>query len=67
MDAIWSGEWGWLRGVLDGGHDRQRGMGNSGVNVGHPVVTNGDSAVQLCEIACINVVLSCGCSVPMAE
>jgi len=29
-------------GVLDGGGDRQRGRGSFGVNLGHPIVTNGD-------------------------
>jgi len=29
-------------GVLDEGGDRQRGGGNFGVNLGHPIVTSGD-------------------------
>jgi len=29
-------------GVLDGGGDHRRGRGSFGVNVGHPIVTNGD-------------------------
>jgi len=28
--------------VFNGGGDRQRGRGSLGVNVGHPIVTNGD-------------------------
>jgi len=29
-------------GVLHGGRDGQRGMGSFGVNVWHPILTNGD-------------------------
>jgi len=29
-------------GVLDGGGDRRRGRGSLGVNLGRPIVTNGD-------------------------
>jgi len=34
-------------GVLDFGGDRRRGRGSFGVNVGHPIVTNGDFVVSL--------------------
>ena len=30
-------------GVLDGGGDRRRERGSFGVNLGRPIVTNGDS------------------------
>jgi len=36
-------------GVLDGGSDRRRGKGCFGVNLGHPIVINGDSVGQLCK------------------
>jgi len=36
-------------GVLDGGSNRRRGKGSFGVNLGRPIVTNGDSAAELCE------------------
>jgi len=43
LDAVWDGEWvGRGMGVLDGGRDRRMGSGSFGVNVGHPIVTNGD-------------------------
>jgi len=29
-------------GILDGGGDRQRGRSSFRVNLGHPIVTNGD-------------------------
>jgi len=29
-------------GMLDGGGDRQRGKGSFGVNLGRPIVTNGE-------------------------
>ena len=32
-------------GVLDGSGDRQRGRGSFGVNLRHPLVTNGDGDV----------------------
>ena len=34
-------------GVLDAGGNRQRGRGVLGVNLGRPIVTNGDAVVQL--------------------
>jgi len=34
-------------GVLDGGGDRRRGRGSFGVNLGRPIVTNGDFATRL--------------------
>jgi len=34
-------------GVLDGGGDRQRGRGSFGVNLGHPIIANGDFAMRL--------------------
>jgi len=34
-------EVGWGMGVLHGGGDRRMGRGRFGVNVGHPIVTNG--------------------------
>jgi len=34
-------------GVLDGGGDRRRGSGRIGINVGHPIVTNGDFVAYL--------------------
>jgi len=37
------------------------------VNVGHPIVTSRDFVTYLHEIACIDVVLWCGCSVPADE
>jgi len=44
----WDGEWGRSRkGVLDGIRDRQRRMGSFGVNLRHPIVTNGDFATRL--------------------
>jgi len=41
-DAVWvvSGV-GRGMGVLDGGGDRRKGRGSFGVNLGHPIVTNG--------------------------
>jgi len=35
-------------GVLNGSGDHKRGMGSLGVNLGHPIVTDGDF-VKLCE------------------
>jgi len=32
---------------IDGGGDRGRGMDSFGVNLGHPIVTNGNFASQL--------------------
>jgi len=29
-------------GVLDGGDDRRKGRGSFGVNLGHPIITNGE-------------------------
>ena len=34
-------------GVVDGGGDRRRGRDSFEVNLGHPIVTNGDSAMWL--------------------
>jgi len=34
-------------GVLDGGRGRRRVKGSFGVNLGHPIVTNGDFATRL--------------------
>jgi len=34
-------------GVLDGGGDRRRARGSFGVNLGRPIVTNGDFATLL--------------------
>ena len=39
------------RGVLDFGGDRRRGRGSLGVNLRHPIVTNGDFVASLCESA----------------
>jgi len=36
-------------GVLDGGGNRRRGRSSFGVNLGRPVITNGDSVAQLRE------------------
>ena len=36
-------------GALDRGGGRRRGRANFGVNLGRPIVTNGDSIAQLCE------------------
>jgi len=41
--GVVSGGGRWV-GVLDEGGDRKRRMGSLGVNVGHPIVTNGDFA-----------------------
>jgi len=38
--------------VLDFGGDRRRGRGSFGVNVGRPIVTNGDFVASLCGSAC---------------
>ena len=38
-------------GVLDFGGDSRRGRGSLGVNLRHPIVTNGDFVVSLCETA----------------
>ena len=38
-------------GVLDFGGDRRRGRGSLGVNLRHPIVTNGDFVASLCESA----------------
>ena len=35
-------------GVLDFGVDRRRGRGSLGVNLWHPIVTNGDFVASLC-------------------
>ena len=43
-DAVWGDEWvDRGMGVLDEGGDRRRRRGSFGVNLGCPVVTNGDS------------------------
>jgi len=46
LDAIWDGECGWSKDgcicVLDRGGDRQTGRDSFGVNLGCPIVTNGD-------------------------
>ena len=34
-------------GLLDGGGDRRKGMGSFGVNLGRPIVTNGDGDALL--------------------
>jgi len=34
-------------GILDRGGDHQRGSGSFGVNLGHPIVTNGDFVMHL--------------------
>jgi len=42
-DAVWSGEWAWLRdGCIKWGGDCRRGRAALGVNLGHPIVINGD-------------------------
>jgi len=38
-------------GVLDFGGDRQKKRGSLGVNLRHPIVTNGDFVASLCESA----------------
>jgi len=43
-DTVWDGEWGRSRdGVLDGWLS-SKGKGSFGVNLGRPIVTNGDFA-----------------------
>ena len=43
-DAIWDGEWGWLRDgwELDGGHDHLRGGDSFGSEFVVPIVTCGE-------------------------
>ena len=46
--AVWDGEWGRsMMGVLVGGGYRRRG--SLGVNLGRPIVTNGDILSSLCK------------------
>jgi len=60
LDDVWGGEWGWSRvWCITWGGDCRRGRGSFellGVNVGHPIVTNGDfvelfSVVRGCDAA----------------
>jgi len=68
--AVWGGEWGGRGiGVLDGGGDRRRGRAELGVNLGRPIVTNGDCCVVVRERRTLpkfllgGLVLSCQCPV----
>jgi len=38
------------KGVLDGGDDRQRGRGGFGMNLGRPIVTNGNMLLSYAEV-----------------
>ena len=50
--CLFGGEWDRSRDVcIRHGGDRRRERGNSGVNVGHPIITIRDFVEQLCEIA----------------
>ena len=49
-DAVWDGKWGRSRdGCIRWGWWSSKRKGSLGVNVGHPVVTNGDFVAWLCE------------------
>ena len=48
-DSIWDREWGRSRdGCIRWGGDHHRERGSFGVNLGHPIVTNGDFVAYLC-------------------
>jgi len=51
-DAVWGDEWGraWY-GVLNFGGDRRRWRAVLGVNLGRPIVTNGEFVASLCRSA----------------
>jgi len=43
FDAVWDSEWGWSRDeCIRWGSYHRRGRGSFGVNLGRPIVTNGD-------------------------
>jgi len=52
VNAIWGGEWGLSRdGCIRWSGDRQREGAILEVNLGCPIVTNGDFVVQMCKNA----------------